>query len=581
MLKTLAAEIKEYKKDSILAPVFITGEVIMEIIIPVMMASIIDNGVNKGDMKHVTFMGILMIITAMLSLTFGTLSGKFAAKASSGYAKNLRKAMFRNIQRYSFSNIDKYSTAGLVTRLTTDITNVQNSYQMIIRMCARAPMMLICAMFMAFLINAKLSCVFLGAIVFLGLALFLIIGKAHPIFKEVFEKYDDLNASVQENVNAVRVVKAYVREDFEVKKFHKASENIYNMFVKAEKYIIMNSPVMQFAMYACVLIISWLGAKMIVGGSLTTGQLMSLFSYIINILISLMIISMMFVMITMSVASGQRIVEVINEKSDLVNCENPVNTIANGDVEFSNVYFTYKKVLEGNSKNVLQNIDFKIHSGETIGIIGGTGSAKTSLVQLIPRLYDVTDGEVKVGGRNVKEYDIEALRNEVAMVLQKNILFSGTIKDNLRWGNKQATDEEMKRACELAQADEFIQTFPKGYDTFIEQGGSNVSGGQKQRLCIARALLKKPKVLILDDSTSAVDTKTDALIRKAFIEEIPHTTKIIIAQRISSIQDADRIIVMDEGKIESIGSHDELLVKSPIYRDVYESQTKGDDKLGK
>lgn len=581
MLKTLAAEIKEYKKDSILAPVFITGEVIMEIIIPVMMASIIDNGVNKGDMKHVTFMGILMIITAMLSLTFGTLSGKFAAKASSGYAKNLRKAMFRNIQRYSFSNIDKYSTAGLVTRLTTDITNVQNSYQMIIRMCARAPMMLICAMFMAFLINAKLSCVFLGAIVFLGLALFLIIGKAHPIFKEVFEKYDDLNASVQENVNAVRVVKAYVREDFEVKKFHKASENIYNMFVKAEKYIIMNSPVMQFAMYACVLLISWLGAKMIVGGSLTTGQLMSLFSYIINILISLMIISMMFVMITMSVASGQRIVEVINEKSDLVNCENPVNTIANGDVEFSNVYFTYKKVLEGNSKNVLQNIDFKIHSGETIGIIGGTGSAKTSLVQLIPRLYDVTDGEVKVGGRNVKEYDIEALRNEVAMVLQKNILFSGTIKDNLRWGNKQATDEEMKRACELAQADEFIQTFPKGYDTFIEQGGSNVSGGQKQRLCIARALLKKPKVLILDDSTSAVDTKTDALIRKAFIEEIPHTTKIIIAQRISSIQDADRIIVMDEGKIESIGSHDELLVKSPIYRDVYESQTKGDDKLGK
>ena len=469
MLKTLAAEIKEYKKDSILAPVFITGEVIMEIIIPVMMASIIDDGVNKGDMRHVTFMGILMIITAMLSLTFGTLSGKVAAKASTGFAKNLRNAMFRNIQNYSFSNIDKYSTAGLVTRLTTDITNVQNAYQMIIRMCARAPMMLICAMVMAFLINAKLACVYLGAIVFLAIALFLIIGKAHPIFKAVFEKYDDLNASVQENVSAVRVVKAYVREDYEVGKFHKASENIYKMFVRAEKLIILNSPVMQFAMYTCVLLVSWLGANMIVGGSLTTGQLMSLFTYITNILMSLMMISMIFVMVTMSVASAQRIADVINEKSDLVNGENPIDTIKDGAIEFKNVNFAYKKDHEGNDKNVLKNIDFRIQSGETIGIIGGTGSAKTSLVQLIPRLYDATQGEVRVGGRNVKEYDIESLRNEVAMVLQKNVLFSGTIKDNLRWGNKNATDAEMKRACELAQADEFIQTFPHGYDTYINR----------------------------------------------------------------------------------------------------------------
>lgn len=575
MVKTLLAHVKEYKKDSILSPLFVTLEVIMEVIIPVLMASIIDKGVEAGNMKHVYIIGFIMIITAMFSLSFGVLSGKYAASASTGFAKNLRKAMYENIQNFSFSNIDKFSTAGLVTRLTTDITNVQNAYQMIVRMCTRAPMMLMCAMIMTFSINAKLSCIFLGAIIFLGIAIWLIIGRAHSIFVKMFKKYDALNASVQENINAVRVVKAYVREDHEIEKFHNASGDIYNLSVMAEKCLVLNMPIMQFSMYTCILLLSWLGAKMIVGGTLTTGQLMSLFTYVVNILMSLMMIGMIFVMVTMSRASGERIAEVLNEKSDLNNCENPVYDVKDGSIEFDNVGFAYRK----DRDKVLENVNFKVESGQTIGIIGGTGSSKTSLVQLIARLYDVTEGSVKVGGIDVRKYDIETLRDEVSMVLQKNVLFSGTIMDNLRWGNENATYEEAKRACELAQADEFIQTFPDGYDTFIEQGGSNVSGGQKQRLCIARALLKKPKILILDDSTSAVDTRTDYLIRRAFREEIPNTTKIIIAQRISSVQDSDKIIVLNEGVINDIGTHEELIERCEIYKDVYESQMKGAEEL--
>lgn len=575
MLKTLLNEVKEYKKDSLKAPLYMVGEVAMEIIIPLLMAAIIDKGVENENIKMVLFIGISMFVIASLSLTFGVLSGKYAASASAGFAKNLRKAMFDNIQDFSFSNIDKFSTAGLITRLTTDVTNVQNSYQMLIRTCVRAPLMLIGAMAMAFSISPKLSCVFLGAIVFLSLVLYFIMKTVHPIFTDVFKKYDDLNSSVQENVNAIRVVKAYVREDYEIEKFHNASSNVYKLFVKAEKVLILNMPAMQFAMYTCILLISWLGAKMIVSNELTTGELMSFFTYIINILMSLMMISMMFVMITMSKASAERIVEVIKEESDIANPKNPIKEIKDGSIEFDNVNFAYKK----ESKNyVLSNVNLKINSGETIGILGGTGSAKSSLVQLIPRLYDVSTGSVKVSGIDVREYDLESLRDEVAMVLQKNVLFSGTIKENLRWGNEKATDEELIRACKLAQADEFINKFPDGYDTYIEQGGSNVSGGQKQRLCIARALLKKPKILILDDSTSAVDTKTDSLIRKAFRDEIPDTTKIIIAQRVSSIQDADKIIVLDEGIINAIGTHEELLINSDIYRDVYQSQMKGADK---
>lgn len=574
MIKTLISQVKQYKKDSILCPIFVILEVIMEVIIPFLMASIIDKGVEAGNMIHVIKIGGIMIVMAMLSLTFGTLAGKYAASASTGFAKNLRKTMFENIQSFSFSNIDKFSTAGLVTRLTTDITNVQNAYQMVIRLFTRAPIMLICAMLMVVNISPRISTVFLGVAVFLGIALFLIIGNVHPIFKKVFDRYDALNASVQENITGVRVVKAYVREDYEIKKFHKASDNIYKLFVKAESLLVLNMPIMQFAIYTCILLVSWLGAKMIVGGSLTTGELMSLFTYIMNILISLMMISMIFVMVIMSKASAERIVEVINEKSDLNNGENPIYEVKDGSISFENVIFSYKK----DGEKVLSNININIESGQTIGIIGGTGSAKSSLVQLIPRLYDVQEGEVRVGGLNVKQYDIETLRNEVAMVLQKNVLFSGTIKENLRWGNKEATDEEIKRACELAQADEFIQTFPDKYDTYIEQGGSNVSGGQKQRLCIARALLKKPKILILDDSTSAVDTKTDTLIRRAFKEEIPNTTKIIIAQRITSVQDSDKIIVLHEGAVVDMGTHEELINRCEIYRDVYESQMKGADK---
>ena len=572
MLKTLASQVKEYKKASIITPIFVTFEVIMELLIPLLMSTLIDDGISTGNMKHVFIVGGVMVVIAGLSLLFGVLSGKSAALASTGFAKNLRKSMYENIQSFSFSNIDKYSTAGLVTRMTTDVTNVQNSYQMILRMCFRAPMMLIFALIMSFTISKKLSSLFLVAIVFLGICLALIISNAHPVFMKVFKKYDDLNASVQENVNAIRVVKAYVREDHEIKKFEKAADNVYKLFVKAESILACNMPAMMLSVYGCILGLSWFGANMIVGKSLTTGQLVSLFSYIMNIMISLMMLSMVFVMVTMSKASAERIAEVLEEKSDLTNPENPDFEIENGDIDFNNVNFAYKK---GSKKYVLQNIDLHIKSGETIGIIGGTGSSKSSLVNLISRLYDVSEGSVFVGGKDVRSYDIETLRNEVSVVLQKNVLFSGTIKENLRWGDKNATDEEIIRACELACANEFIDTLPNGYDTYIEQGGTNVSGGQKQRLCIARALLKKPKILILDDSTSAVDTATDAKIRKAFAEDLKDTTKIIIAQRVNSVCEADKIIVMDDGRIDDIGTHDELMARCEIYKDVYKSQQEG------
>lgn len=575
MIKKLSEYIKEYKKDTILTPIFMILEVIMEMIIPLLMAAIIDNGLEGGSIKYVCLIGAAMLITAIFSLTFGALGGKYGASASCGFAKNLRRAMFHNIQDFSFENIDKYSTAGLVTRLTTDVTNVQNAFQMIIRMCVRAPISLICAMVMSFYINFKLSLIFVGAIIFLGLALYFIMTGAHPYFKEVFKKYDDLNASVQENLTGIRVVKAYVREDYEINKFKKASEKIYNYFKKAEGILVFNNPIMMFSMYTCIILLSWLGAKMIVSNSMTTGELMSLFTYCTNILMSLMMLSMVFVMIVMSRSSAERIIEVLEEKSTLTNCENPIHEVKDGSIEFNNVDFSYSN--DKNNLN-LEKINIKINSGETIGILGGTGSAKSTLVQLIPRLYDVTSGEVKVGGVDVRKYDIESLRNEVAMVLQKNVLFSGTINENLCWGNKNATEKEIIHACTQSQADEFVQKFPKKYETFIEQGGNNVSGGQKQRLCIARALLKNPKILILDDSTSAVDTKTDAFIRKAFKEDIPNTTKIIIAQRISSIQDSDKIIVLNDGKINGFGTHEELLKTNEIYKDVYESQVKGDDK---
>ena len=572
MLKTLLAQVKEFKKASFLTPFFMILEVFFETLIPLVMASIIDRGVEAGDIGHIYRMGALMGVLALMGLYTGVMGGKYGAKASTGFARNLRKAMYANIQTYSFSNIDKYSTAGLITRLTTDVTNLQNAYQMILRMCTRAPASLICAMTMAFLINAKLASIYLIAVIFLGFFLFMILRKASKCFQEVFQKYDDLNAGIQENISAVRVVKAYVREDYETSKFQKACNRVYELFVKAEKLVVMNMPLMQFTVYACILGISWLGAKMIVGGSLTTGELMSLLTYCMNILMSLMMLSMVFVMVTMSIASARRVAEVINEKPDLADPQNPVMEVPDGSIVFEHVDFSYKK---DSKEPVLKDINLTISSGETIGIIGGTGSAKSSLVNLISRLYDVTEGSVKVGEIDVRNYHMESLRNQVAVVLQKNVLFSGTILENLRWGNKNATEEECRHACELACADDFIQRMPRKYDTYIEQGGTNVSGGQKQRLCIARALLKKPKILILDDSTSAVDTATDGRIRRAFAEEIPNTTKLIIAQRISSIQNADRIIVMDNGKINGFGTHEELLSTNAIYQDVYYSQTKG------
>lgn len=581
MIKTIAKHVKEFKKAAIATPVFMILEVVMETIIPLMMASIVDKGVELNNISHIYKMGGLMFVAALFSLTVGILGGKYGAKASAGLARNLRQGMYENIQTFAFSNIDKFSTAGLVTRLTTDVTNVQNAFQMLLRMGTRAPASLIFAMCMAFTINAKIASVYLLAVIFLGTCLFLIMRRTTRYFDQVFKKYDDLNASVQENVSSIRVVKAFVREDYEKTKFKNASENVYKMFINAEKILVLNTPLMQFTVYGCILLISWIGAKLIVADSLTTGQLMNLLTYCMNILMSLMMLSMIFVMLTMSSASMKRIAEVLNEKADIVNPENPVTEVKNGSIEFVNVDFAYNKNAK---KPVLSNINLSIKAGETIGIIGGTGSAKTSLVNLISRLYDVTEGTVMVGGRDVREYDLETLRNEVSVVLQKNVLFSGTILENLRWGDENATEEECIRACRLACADEFIQKMPDKYNTFIEQDGTNVSGGQKQRLCIARALLKKPKVLILDDSTSAVDTATDARIRKAFAEEIPNTTKLIIAQRIGSVSSADRIIVMDDGMISGFGTHEELLRDNEIYRDVYESQTAGsgdfDEKEG-
>ena len=572
MVKTILGQVKEFKKDSLVTPACMVLEVIMEMLIPLLMGAIIDNGVEKGDMAYIYKTGAVMMALALFGLLAGMLGAKYGASAATGLAKNLRAAMFNNIQSFSFANIDKFSTAGLVTRLTTDVTNIQNAYQMILRMCVRAPISMVTAMAMAFFINAKLASIYLIAVICLGFCLFLIMGKAMKYFKQIFPKYDDLNASVQENVSAIRVVKAYVREDYENDKFTKASGNIFQMFTKAENILTWNAPLMQVAVYGCILAISWLGAKMVVTDALTTGQLMSLMTYCMNILMSLMMLSMIFVTVTMSMASAERIAEVINETSSLSNPAQPVTEVADGSIVFEHVDFAYRAESE---EPVLKDINLEIHAGETIGIIGGTGSAKSSLVNLISRLYDVTAGTVSVGGVDVRKYDMEVLRNQVSVVLQKNVLFSGTILDNLRWGDKNATKEDCIRVCKMACAHEFIEQFPDQYETYIEQGGSNVSGGQKQRLCIARALLKKPKILILDDSTSAVDTATDSKIRQAFATEIPDTTKLIIAQRVSSVQNADRVIVMDNGRVADFGTHEELLEKSEIYRDVYESQTGG------
>ena len=578
MLKTLGKSVREYKKSALITPVFVTVEVVLEVIIPLLMADLIDDGIYTGQMNVILKIGLQLVLASILSLVFGCLSGITASKASAGFAKNLRQDLYYKVQEYSFANIDKFSTASIITRLTTDVSNVQMAFQMLTRIVVRTPLMLVFSLIMAFDINSQLSLIFLALIPIVGLALGLISTKAHPIFKRVFDKYDNLNSVVEENVRGIRVVKSYVLEEHEINKFEKSSEDIYNDFVKAEKLIALNSPVMQIAAYAAMLLISWLGAKIIVSTGMTeftTGELTSLITYTMQILMSLMMITMLLVMSTMAVTSANRIFEILKEKVDLTNPKNPIKEVKDGSIEFNNVSFSY---VNKKDKECLKNIDIKIKSGETIGIIGGTGVGKSTFVNLIPRLYDATEGEVKVGEINVKEYDIETLRNEVAMVLQKNVLFSGTIKENLKWGKEDATDEEIKRVCELAQADEFIQSFPDKYDTYIEQGGTNVSGGQKQRLCIARALLKKPKILILDDSTSAVDTKTDKLIRKAFKEEIPNTTKIIIAQRIASVEDADKIIVFENGEINGFGTHEELLKTNAIYREVYESQVKGEDE---
>lgn len=572
MIKRLSKCVREYKKPAILTPIFVSLEVIMEVIIPLLMVDLIDKGIEAGNMNEIIKIGIALVVIAVLSLIFGALAGVFAAKASTGFACNLRHDMYYNVQNFSFKNIDKFSTSSIITRLTTDVTNVQNAFQMITRIAVRCPLMLVFSLAMAFSINKQVSLVFLCAIPVLALGLFFIMTNAHPIFERVFKTYDKLNNVVEENLRGIRVVKSYVREDFEINKFNDVSGSIYKDFVKAEKLIALNTPLMQFVMYSSMLLISWVGAKLIVTSTMTTGDLMGLITYAMQILMSLMMLSMVLVMLVISKASAERIVEILDEKSDIFTPDNAVMDVNDGSVVFKNVSFSYS---DKKKKLCLSNIDLDIKSGETIGIIGGTGSSKTTLVQLIPRLYDATSGEVLVGGVNVKKYDLDALRNSVAMVLQKNLLFSGTIKENLRWGNEQATDEELIRACKLAQADDFINSFPDKYDTYIEQGGNNVSGGQKQRLCIARALLKKPKILILDDSTSAVDTKTDALIRKAFAEEIPNTTKFIIAQRISSISDADKIIVLDDGKIVAFGTHNELLDSCEIYKEVYTSQTKG------
>ena len=572
MLKTLGKQVKEFKKYSILTPIAMLLEVFFETLLPFMMASIVDDGIKKGDLKHVYTVGAIMLVAALGGLLSGCLGARFGARAAMGFGRNLRKAMFENIQRYSFANIDKYNTSGLVTRLTTDVTNVQNAYMMILRLCTRAPASLICAMVMSFVISPKLASIYLIAVIILGGILALIITKAMKYFQRAFVKYDDLNESVEENVSAIRVVKAYVREDYEKKKFKNASKNIYDMLVKAENIVIWNSPSMMLTVYTCIILISWFGAHLVVGSSLEVGELSSLIAYCMNILMSLMMLSFVFVMISMSVASARRIAEVIEEESTIKNPENPIKEVENGSIEFKNVTFRYN---EESEKPVLDRVNIKINSGETIGIIGATGSSKSSLVNLISRLYDVSSGEVLVGGKNVKEYDLKVLRDKVSVVLQKNVLFSGTILDNLRWGNKDATREECKEACILACADDFIEDFPDKYDTYIEQSGNNVSGGQKQRLCIARALLKKPVILILDDSTSAVDTATDAKIREAFRNKIPGTTKIIISQRISSVMDADRILVLENGQVNGFDSHENLLQTNKIYKEIFDAQSSG------
>lgn len=572
MLNTLKPYAREFKWQAILTPIFIILEVILEMVIPRLMANIIDNGLGKSDVNYVVRVGLMMVAIAMCSLVCGALAGKYGAIASTGLARNLRAGMYENIQEFSFSNIDKFSTAGLVTRLTTDVTNVQNAYQMLLRMFTRAPITLIVAMTMAFMVNARLSLVFLAAIVFLGIVILFLMGRVGPYFREMFEKYDALNANVQENLTGIRVVKAYVREEHETKKFRKTSELLYQCSIRAEKLMVMVMPIMQFTVYTCILLLSWLGAKVIVVGDMTTGNLMSLLTYTMNILMSLMMIAMVTVMVSMAKSSAERICEVLGEKSSIASPKEAAGQVLDGSISFEDVCFSY----HGDQENLhLSHVNLKIASGQTVGVLGGTGSAKSTLVQLIPRLYDVTSGSVKVGGQDVRAYDLEALRNEVSMVLQKNVLFSGTIAENLRWGNPEASQEELERVCRLACAHEFIEKFPDGYETRIEQGGTNVSGGQKQRLCIARALLKKPKILILDDSTSAVDTHTDAMIRKAFREEIPETTKLIIAQRISSVQDADVIVVLNDGRIDGVGTHEELLASNAIYQEVYHSQQKG------
>ena len=572
MLKTLGAQIKEYKWASIATPVFMLLKVAVDTIIPLLMASIIDNGVNMGDTRHIYIMGVWMIVAALFGLLTGCLGAKYGAKAAMGFGKNLRAAMFRNIQTFSFANIDRFSSASLVTRMTTDVTNIQNAYMMLLRMAMRAPASIICAMAMSFFISPRLATIYLIAVIVLGALLLFISKAAMKYFDRAFKRYDDLNESVQENVSAIRVVKAYVREDYEKKRFSKAAQNIYDVFVKAESLVVYNSPLMQFTVYACILLISWLGAHMVVSSTLTTGDLMALLTYCMNILMNLMMLSMVFVMISLSLASARRISEVLNEQSTLHNPKEPLYDVPDGSISFKHVTFRYSDTAE---TPVLSDINLDIKSGETIGIIGGTGSSKSSLVNLISRLYDTDTGSVIVGGHDVREYDMDTLRNKVAVVLQQNVLFSGTILENLRWGDKNATTDECIEACKMACADDFIESFPDKYNTYIEQGGTNVSGGQKQRLCIARALLKKPRILILDDSTSAVDTATDSKIRAALAKTIPGTTKLIIAQRISSVMDADRIIVMNDGKVDGFDTHENLLKNNEIYRDVYDSQTNG------